>query len=382
MKNRNSIRIATLSLAMLAFGTMHAQIYTPSGDVENNTGGNDIGIGTGTPAARLEVQAGSASNTTLLLQNLQNLSPGDPPNIGEPTYAFEVKQQTPGSGDPLYFPPSTNFTTFSIRPNGRTKIGTFPTDAPETLALSGNFGMYLSGSESIKLRWGSPSTPELIWNTSTSRNFRFKNGNNNLTVMSMSPSGKLGVGTENFTTDHNLRVQGQSLLDHLRVQEVGDWNTDDNYVALVPGEAPALQWEAESDIFSFRSGSSTPLRLHSSGKVGVNTDHFVGDHSLYIEGSVIMEEAFVKLKENWFPDYVFAPDYELMTLTEVEDYIKCNGRLPGMPSAEQVCEEGLALGETQRLLTEKVEELTLYLLTMNKEMEALREEITTLRGEK
>jgi len=65
----------------------------------------------------------------------------------------------------------------------------------------------------------------------------------------------------------------------------------------------------------------------------------------------------------------------------VEKYIAEHGHLPGMPTASQVAEAGIALGETERILTEKVEELTLHLIEMNKEIKALREEITTLKVE-
>ncbi|NEN25646.1 hypothetical protein G3O08_19310 [Cryomorpha ignava] len=62
-------------------------------------------------------------------------------------------------------------------------------------------------------------------------------------------------------------------------------------------------------------------------------------------------------------------------LNELGDFIDKNGHLPKMPSTDQIKEEGLATCETIRLLTEKVEELTLYLLEQRKEIELLREEI-------
>ena len=75
-----------------------------------------------------------------------------------------------------------------------------------------------------------------------------------------------------------------------------------------------------------------------------------------------------------FPDYVFDPDYSLMSLSDLKKYIKANKRLPNMPSAQQVETSGANLGELNRLLVEKVEELTLYVIELNKEIEALRAE--------
>jgi hypothetical protein len=75
-----------------------------------------------------------------------------------------------------------------------------------------------------------------------------------------------------------------------------------------------------------------------------------------------------------FPDYVFADDYKLKTLAEVETYINENNHLPNVPSATEVAENGLNLGEMDAVLLEKVEELTLYILELNKRIEELEAE--------
>ncbi|MCB0778026.1 MAG: hypothetical protein KDB87_14355, partial [Flavobacteriales bacterium] len=63
------------------------------------------------------------------------------------------------------------------------------------------------------------------------------------------------------------------------------------------------------------------------------------------------------------------PDYDLMTLEEVEAYIKKNGHLPNVPSAREVEENGLGLGEMNKILLEKVEELTLHLIEQQKRLD-------------
>ena len=70
----------------------------------------------------------------------------------------------------------------------------------------------------------------------------------------------------------------------------------------------------------------------------------------------------IKVTLDPFPDYVFAADYDLPTLEEVEETIKKEGHLPNMPSAEEVNENGIGVGELQIKLVEKVEELMLYML--------------------
>lgn len=102
--------------------------------------------------------------------------------------------------------------------------------------------------------------------------------------------------------------------------------------------------------------------------------------TLAVNGRTITEEVQVKLKVNW-PDYVFAEDYDLMTLTDLETTIKTLGHLPGVPSAEEVEENGHALGKMDAILLEKVEELTLHLIDMSKDIERLEKIEEQLRKE-
>ena len=110
----------------------------------------------------------------------------------------------------------------------------------------------------------------------------------------------------------------------------------------------------------------------NNGKVGIDTTYVPDGYALAVNGKVMMEEAQVMLSDNW-PDYVFAEDYDLMPLTTLEAEIETLGHLPGVPSAEEVEENGHALGKMDAILLEKVEELTLHLIDMNKEMTKLRE---------
>jgi len=120
--------------------------------------------------------------------------------------------------------------------------------------------------------------------------------------------------------------------------------------------------------------TDTPLIYgdFSSDKVGINTSSVPSEYTFAVNGKTITEEVQVMLSSEW-PDYVFAEDYDLMPLTTLEAEIETLGHLPGVPSAEQVEENGHALGSMDAILLEKIEELTLHLIDMNKEMEKLRE---------
>lgn len=101
-------------------------------------------------------------------------------------------------------------------------------------------------------------------------------------------------------------------------------------------------------------------------------------YKLAVDGKVICEEVEVLLSDDW-PDYVFKPDYDLMPLDELESAIQTHGHLPNVPSAEEVAAEGIALGEMQATLLEKVEELNLYVIQLNKDLKQIRQENQELR---
>ncbi len=77
---------------------------------------------------------------------------------------------------------------------------------------------------------------------------------------------------------------------------------------------------------------------------------------------LMSEEIVVELSEDW-PDFVFKKDYQLMALSDLEDFIMLNNHLPKLPSAEVIKKEGIDIGEMNILLLEKIEELTLYYTT-------------------
>ena len=86
-------------------------------------------------------------------------------------------------------------------------------------------------------------------------------------------------------------------------------------------------------------------------------------------GGVFCSEITVQVAP--FPDYVFNADYELMTLQELEKYITENKHLPNIPTAKEVEEQGLSLGDMQVKQMEKIEELTLYIIALEKRIKEL-----------
>lgn len=108
----------------------------------------------------------------------------------------------------------------------------------------------------------------------------------------------------------------------------------------------------------------------SSGRLFVNTQAQAlnGEHIAYFNGSIIATEAWIKTYPSW-PDYVFEKNYSLMSLKAIEAYIYENGHLPNIPSAAEVATGGFGLAELQAKSLEKIEELTLHLINMEKSNE-------------
>lgn len=93
-------------------------------------------------------------------------------------------------------------------------------------------------------------------------------------------------------------------------------------------------------------------------------------YKLYVGGTAICEELIVKVQASW-PDFVFAPNYKLMSLNQVKNYIAENNHLPGVPAACEVEENGVAAGEMLTIQMQKIEELTLYMIQMQEQNEAI-----------
>ena len=108
-----------------------------------------------------------------------------------------------------------------------------------------------------------------------------------------------------------------------------------------------------------------------SGKVGINTVNNTSGYALAVDGGVISTKVFIKEVKLW-PDYVFNNDYSLMGLDDLKHYLNEKHHLPGVPTEEEVRQNGYDLNEMQVLLLEKVEEMTQYILFLQEEIDELK----------
>lgn len=110
------------------------------------------------------------------------------------------------------------------------------------------------------------------------------------------------------------------------------------------------------------------------GNVGIGTTS-TGIHKLAVEGSIGARK--VKVNQTGWADFVFEPDYQLPSLQEVERFVRKHKHLPDIPSAKEVEDEGLDLGEMNRRLLQKIEEQMLYIIELNNRLKALENKDAT-----
>ncbi len=169
--------------------------------------------------------------------------------------------------------------------------------------------------------------------------------------------GKIGVGTE--LPETQLHVNGD-----LRVTDLAD----PNFITL--NRFSAVDHKGNliaSEGLLVKSNNAVGIGLSTPGE----RQTFIDDANtakLYVNGGIMATELWVKLLTEW-SDFVFADNYKLRPLHEVESYIKEHKHLPDIPSADQVAEEGINVGQMDAKLLQKIEELTLYVIKQQKQID-------------
>jgi hypothetical protein len=202
--------------------------------------------------------------------------------------------------------------------------------------------------------------------------------NGTTTAMTMLSSGNIGIGTTSPNGKLNIfdPTAGNSLIVLSRATNPAvkalDITLDSDNTVFTTANAD-LNFKT-----NFNGGATlSTMYLNYQGNVAIGTTDPQG-HKLAVNGDIIATKITVKPYGNW-PDYVFKPTYNLPSLSEVKTYIDQNHHLPDIPSAATVEKDGQDIGEMNKLLLKKVEELTLYLIEEQKQNKQQQVELDSLK---
>lgn len=221
-------------------------------------------------------------------------------------------------------------------------------------------------------------------------------------------SGNVGIGT--ISPQTNLHIRKDAYGAQFIISAYGEGDSDNNINVGIRGVIPAAYGPQTSYYSSLNNGyagddnslfvindkgynngakfantaigngKGSPVVFvdGAAGGVGIGTTNPQG-YKLAVAGKVRATE--IKVEALPWSDFVFEPSYKLRGLEETEQFIKKNGHIPEIPSAKEVEENGINVGEMNAKLLQKIEELTLYLIDQNKKQEVLVTEVKELKSE-
>lgn len=179
---------------------------------------------------------------------------------------------------------------------------------------------------------------------------------------------KVGIGTPYLYP--NTRLTIQTAADYTNAFSLENASGTIRFNAYlggpINGNTVSLGTTGNMPIV-FYTNNANRLFITGNGNVGIGTDN--PTYKLSVNGNVRSKEVVV---ESGWADYVFDKNYELMPLNDVEKFIEAHHHLPGVPAAKEIQENGLNIGALQTKMMEKIEELTLYIIQLKKEIDNIK----------
>lgn len=187
----------------------------------------------------------------------------------------------------------------------------------------------------------------------------------------------MAIGTHLKTTNGSTYILGKGVDGSNKLKN----NISNSLVVGFYSDTATLFVGPSTGVGTFGKvgiATSSPIRTfdvngmsHFSDTMSIGTTKTNGS-MLAVAGKISAEEVEISLTTTW-PDFVFSTSYELNTLAQVEEYINQHSHLPNVPSAEEVAEKGINIAEMDAILLQKIEELTLYAIAQQKQLDKQNE---------
>ena len=342
-----TLRAATTTLLFFSAGAAGAQWMTNGPNIVWTD--DDVGIGTSNPITGLQIvddlsfsgaggillqsETAPAAGAQVLVMRMHHQGPNFP--AGGLAWSFEIPGNIAGRNGDFELRevgPGTSVAHLLVRP-GTGNVGIGTSNPLHKLDVSG------TGRFSGKLTLTSGGDALL-----------FSGG---------------GVQNLRLTNDNILNVNNLTINDTGQNEGI-DWKLGRNISVFENGQGGHR-------AFQFNTTASYPF-VFNGGNVGIGTTS--PQSLLAVDGKITARE--VEVKATGWADHVFEEAYRLMPLAEVAEHIEAQGHLPGIPSAEEVMARGVDLGAMQVKLLEKVEELTLHMIALERQNETLKNRLVSL----
>lgn len=403
---KKKILFISLLLGMYLFNQPLKAQWTPSGTNIYNSNTGNVGIGITNPIKKLDID-GVLRYKTHSIFNTQHACL----NWGSAYTGNLYFRTLYTQGDETYYKD-----LMTINSNGYVGIGNYPglatPEAPITvktlvsLASSAPIALFkdysrreirfIPNSMSSGCNWITKANDfSIIWND-MALGEGTKNSTAGLVIapwadatsgIRIDASGNVGIGIKEplgklDVFDGNFVLGGQYKKFVLHTQW---WSSTSNFLSIAPQNiiSGVQSWDFEKALVLFDNGLMQKSISNAVPKAFVVYRYDLGKDVFRItgDGKVYATEVNVKLAADFpLPDYVFAKDYNLMSLYEVEKYINKNSHLPEVPSAKEVEENGVNIGDMQSILLRKIEELTLYVIELKKENDNLKKKVEVIEN--
>lgn len=343
-----------------------AQLYSSGNNLIQGFG---VGIGTNTPKESLTIKAveNYRAHPPMLSGKLENpFKVYYFKDVYIPPNSFPISSQTAA-------PKRGHYTAFFIKWNGR--IGIHTNNPLTKLHLHSGVFTFTTGNE---------NEPTSNWQIHGTQNaFAVRNATDNRYDFWINKSnGFVGIGTSSPQTPLHVKGGVMQVETDYGKTSIGAFNAGwSHFNTTLPKFYFNKSIHVNGGVSShyglpliLQTGGTSQMHIKTNGQVKIgNTAVASGTHADYklsVDGKIVSKKVVVTLS-NW-ADEVFDEKYQLRPLAEVEKYINTKKHLPEIPTEQEVITEGVDVGEMNRLLLKKVEELTLYIIELNKEVEKLK----------